>query len=387
MKGQADILLQNRFTINGFQYSFIGYRLMFLKSLIDGTETWQDVPEHFGRFYPCSIELPSEKISLLGEGLWYVKQLEQIIANNPIEYRIESKLPVEPASNLIFVNCLDPIFGHALYKLSSAQALTEKFPNNNIVVLVTANMLPYTTFSQYYIAIKENPSKLLYPGRNLNTFFQQLQSTYHNSTWAFCNTSRQDGQQKLPGEIAFLPGEPTYLTFIHRNDRCWGGNLAIQVRRVNKVFSAIKKMNPGIKTVVIGVEQKQLEYNADLVVLHKGHGTDFEKDLANISNQSACVFGVHGSNMLVPSYYAQTTVELLPNTRLGNFSQAYWPNPKKTAIEVVFTYRVLYGDHFLLNVFPKKLVHIIDHLIKGFPQFKLRSMDAVLMKPFSNKID
>jgi hypothetical protein len=159
------------------------------------------------------------------------------------------------------------------------------------------------------------------------------------------------------------------------------------VRRVNKVFSAIKKLNSGIKTAVIGVEGKQLGYKADLTVLHKAHGIEFENDLANISNQSVCVFGVHGSNMLVPSYYAQTTVELLPYTRLGNFSQAFWPNPKKTAIEVVFSFRVLYGDHFLLNVFPRKVIQMIDHLIKCFPLFKLRTMDAVLMEPSSNKID
>lgn len=387
MTDAANNLLKNRFIVDDIQYSFAGHRLMFLKSSADDIETWQDVPEHFGRFYPCTIELPSVKISLLGEGVWFSGQLEQILNSQPVEYKIESRLPSAGASGLMFVNCLDPVFGHALYKLSAARELVSKFPEKKVVVLVTKNMLSYASFSGFYIAINESPSKLLQPSTNLAVYFKELLNHYLNVNWAFCNGSRTGDQQSLPGEIIFQSQPGLFLTFIHRNDRCWGITPGMQVRRVNKVFSAIKKLNPQIKTAVIGVEQRHLHYKADLNLLYRKHSPEFEKDLADLAHKSVCIFGVHGSNILVPSYYAQTTVELLPYSRLGNYSQAYWPNPRKSAIETVFSFRVLYGDRFLLNVFPQRVIWLIDHLIKRFPQFQLRADDSILLHPCASKIE
>jgi len=200
----------------------------------------------------------------------------------------------------------------------------------------------------------------------------ELSLSYKAKKWAFCNTSRIGDQQVLPHASRSISGrskheERNLVTFIHRDDRVWGGAQNIQVARVNRVFKSVKKNHQVAETVVIGFSNQKLGYNADRNLIFSVYDANYETLLESISQQSLCVFGVHGSHLLVPSYYALTTVELQPSTRLGNAVQTYWPNPEKTIIEVLFTYRVLYGDRFLWNVSSKLVARMIDSLILGTP--------------------
>lgn len=361
----------------GTEYRFYGHRLLYLESREYNKQIWKDVPEHFGRFYPANLILPSGKVQGSPDGVWFAEQLRQIIANNPIMYKLLIELPPKKRRVAIFINCLDPVFGHALYKLAAARALSQQERNCDIIVIISSNLAHYANFSDGKIIVNEPLNRLLIPSSNLMSVVIKCSLFYKNKKWAFCNTSRVGNQQILPhiSKSIFKRSEHedrNLVTFIHRDDRVWGWMKNIQVARVNRVFKSIKKNHQIVETVVIGVSKQKLGYRADQNLIFEKYDADYETLLESISRRSLCVFGVHGSSLLLPSYYALTTIELQPLTRLGNAVQAYWPNPKKTIIEVLFTYRVLYGDRFLWNISSKLVARIINSLILGTPRLLAR---------------
>lgn len=357
------------------QYRFFGHRLLYLKEACGGVETWQDVPEHFGRFYPSTLELPRGRVTGSAEGEWFARQLESIISAPQEPFRISIRKPSLPRSKVLFVNCLDPVFGHALYKLAAARALVEAAPDQDVVVLISGNFVDYATFAAGAIAVEESLSHLLRPSTNLTDAVLDFAGGYEDYHWAFCNTSRLGPQQIMPSAMSSIQSpklEGSIVTFIHRDDRTWGPTRGIQVRRVNGVFALLKKAYPSIETAVIGVSSCHNAYVADHLHLATSHQRDFELLMAELSTKSVCVFGVHGSHMLVPSYHARATVELQPLSRLGNAVQAYWPNPAKNIYETLFGYRVLYGGWRLWDISAPSVFRLIDGIVFGLPGLQAR---------------
>lgn len=357
------------------QYRFFGHRLLYLKESSGGVETWQDVPEHFGRFYPSTIELPSGRVTGSAEGEWFATQLGSIISSSPEPYRISIRKPSLPRSKALFVNCLDPVFGHALYKLAAARALVEATPGQDVIVLISKNFVDYAAFAAGAIVVEEPLSHLPRLSTNLMDAVLDFAGEYEDYRWAFCNTSRLGPQQIMPSARSTILShglEGSVVTFIHRDDRTWGPTRGIQVRRVNRVFALLKKTYPVIETAVIGVSSCHNSYVADHLHLAPSHYPDFELLLTELSIKSVCVFGVHGSHMLVPSYHAQATVELQHLSRLGNAVQAYWPNPNKNIHETLFGYRILYGGRQLWDISALSVFRLIDSIVSGLPGLRAR---------------
>lgn len=363
------------------QYRFFGHRLFYLKKESEGVEIWEDVPEHFGRFYPSTIELPSGRVTGSSEGEWFSKQLELIMSLPSKPYRLSIRKPTLPCLKALFVNCLDPVFGHALYKLASARALVEATPSQDVIVLISKNLVDYASFAAGAIVVEESLSQLPRLSTNLMDAVLNFAGDYEDYRWAFCNTSRLGRQQVMPTVMSpnFLPRlNSSVVTFLHRDDRTWGHTRSIQVWRVNRVFRLLKKSHPSIETAVIGVSSYRNAYVADHLHLKPSHHPDLELLLAALSENSVCVFGVHGSHMLVPSYHAQATVELQPLTRLGNAVQAYWPNPSKNIHEILFGYRILYGGWKLWNISSCSVFHLINSIVSGLPGLKARLDSKVI---------
>lgn len=355
------------------RYKFFGHRLLSLKKTDAFGEEWVDVPEHFGRFYPSTLELPAKRLHGSPEGRWFTKQLGDILAEMPVAYRVKFVRPVRPAKEAIFINCLDPVFGHALYKLAAAQAVARHAVDSDVIVIVTENLRHYAGFAAGQILVQEPLSRLLVPSTNLMSAVMSYAADYHQSRWAFCNGSRVGDQQLLPQpQVQEASETPDLVTFVHRDDRAWGGTIGIQALRVNKVFRGMKKINPRVKTAVIGLSKKGAPYSADLNFVTSDSDEAYELRLISLAKRSLCVFGTHGSHMLIPSYHANSTLELQPSCRLGNAVQAYWPNPGKTVIEALYTYRVLYGNRFLLDVTAGAALRHIESLVSGTPALLAR---------------
>lgn len=369
----------------GTAYRFYGHRLLFRRADAGEEEAWQDVPEHFGRFYPSTLRLPAGTVTAPPEGAWFARQLREIVARPPVAYRLSARAPARPAAAALLCNCLDPVFGHALYKLAAARALAEAEPARDVIVVVSGNLLPYAAFAAGAVVVEEPLERLLTPGANLMDRVTEVTAPYRTVQWAFCNGSRTGPQQVLPGftrPASAGPASPSMVTFVHRDDRTWGPTPGAQVRRVNRTFGMLRARHPDLVTAVIGVSQGRPAYRADRNLLQPAPSPAFEEALAELARQTACLFGVHGSHLLVPSYHAAATVELQPLARLGNAVQAHWPHPAKGVIEALYCYRVVYGGRRLWDVRAATVARVVDSVVTGLPGLRARLDDRVLYGPF-----
>jgi hypothetical protein len=87
---------------------------------------------------------------------------------------------------------------------------------------------------------------------------------------------------------------------------------------------------------------------------------------------SDCAFGVHGSNMLLPSGLAKSTVELVSTSRLGNTVQDFlFPYGHYDNRDALLFYRMVYGNETLANISPATLTPIIVSTIADAPRNSL----------------
>lgn len=77
-----------------------------------------------------------------------------------------------------------------------------------------------------------------------------------------------------------------------------------------------------------------------------------------------CAVGVHGSNMLLSSGLAKSTIELVARSRFGNIFQATLFSPEFSDIRDAFLkYRYCYGDNQLTDVSTQQVFDLIISLI------------------------
>jgi len=370
----------------GAAYRFYGHRLLCRDPAAGAGEAWTDVPEHFGRFYPATLHLPSGAVSAASpEGAWFARQLEAIVARPPVAYRLLVRPAPRRADGALLCNCLDPVFGHALYKLAAARALAEAEPGRDVIVIVSANLDRHAGFAAGAVVVDEPLDRLLVPGANLMDGVAEAVAPYALKQWAFCNGTRVGPQQVLPGPVPAAPADarPT-VTFVHRDDRTWGPTLGTQVRRVNRTFRMLKRRHPDLVTAVVGVTRRRPRYHVDRDLLHPDHSPAFEEVLEALARETTCLLGVHGSHLLVPGYHAAATVELLPFDRLGNAVQAHWPNPAKSVIEALYCHRVVYGGRRLWNVRAGTVARIAGSVVAGLPGLRARLDGRTLCMPFAD---
>jgi hypothetical protein len=133
---------------------------------------------------------------------------------------------------------------------------------------------------------------------------------------------------------------------------------------------------------VIGVGRRNWGYVCDETHLVDRPSDSYEARLLAWSQEALCVISVHGSHLLVPSYLAVNTVELMPLERLGNFGQAYWPNPSRHVLDLLFTYRVLYGRWRLLTLTPRTVIDVTASLIEQKDSRLARYQDETRLAAF-----
>lgn len=365
---------------------FFGHRLLYLKKCDDFSQTWEDIPEHFGRYFPSTLCLPRSTVSGPKEGRWFSRQLEEILAGTPRALQITKNFPGIPKSSVMFLNCLDPVFGHALYKLAAARSLLGSMENVDIVPLISKQLYFYASAFDGTIVIEESLPNLLIPNTNLMDVVLEFASSYTEYSWAMTNASRLGEQSILPSpefsRLARNPEKPI-ITYIHRDDRTWGLGILFQTLRVNKCFRLLKRNVVGAETAVIGLSAKKIKYKADYCYLFPSGSYEYEKLLLNLCSKSSCIFGVHGSHMLVPSYFSHSTVELQPYKRLGNAVQAYWPNPERHIQEILFCYRVIYGGKGLWNISSSMVAMIIASIVMGIDDFHERMNSKLIVAHYA----
>jgi hypothetical protein len=323
---------------------------------------------------------------------WFANWLSESYADRkdePVSFMVQERLPV--TQDVVFLNCLDILYGHSLLKLLNAQHYIDRCPDLDLIVMVPRFlewMIPDGVAQAWIIDLP------LRRGTEWNEWLaqeirQRLRSFPKVSlSVAFSHPKSQDFDIECftrvePFAIDEGPIDITQprVTFIWREDRLWRceqPSLEWIKRRFG--FEDDPIATQAELVITLAEELRQKFENLDFAVAGLGKSgklPDWIKDLRQneMNNDlelqwctryasSHVVVGVHGSNMLLPSAHAASVVELIGEDRWGNFLQDILFRPGDSR-EMFFRYRFIED-----NVSSPKLARFVTSVLYSLPKFR-----------------
>jgi hypothetical protein len=266
---------------------------------------------------------------------------------------------------VVFLNCLDTLYGHVLLKLLNAQALIDRRRDLDLIVMIPATFAWLVPDGAAQVWLVELPLK---QGTEWNDgLAQEIARRLHafkdvRLSVAHSHPRPEDYDIERFTRVRPFPlaewearAVRPVVTFIWRDDRTWtsGGVLPrSQQHQVERLRNALQRGLPSVDFAVIGLgAQTSLDAATERVWCERYAA-------------SHVVIGVHGSNMLLPSAHAGSVIELLPRDRLGNYLQDLLLRPT-TARDLLFRTRIL-GD----TATPDDVAALAIHIINGVPRFR-----------------
>jgi glycosyltransferase involved in cell wall biosynthesis len=259
----------------------------------------------------------------------------------------------KPCEKALVLNCIDFLYGHCLLKLLNAERHLKENSDCGLILIIprflrwmapegvseiwTLN-LPLHEGQSYYLSFDlfiQEQSK-----RFKEIYISKAYS--HPSEFNISNFTKVEHHDFLSMDFR--------VTFIWREDRLWSEDHPVkslrlwkQNRKVVQVLRKIKENFPTAKLTIVGLGDCTSfpSWIDDMRV--KKFTLDNERCICEIYHESRVVFGVHGSNMLLPSAHAGMTLNLMPPERLDNFAQdiLYQENDPRIA---AFRYRYISID-------------------------------------------
>ena len=339
------------------------------------------------------IDLP------VGQGLWSPIVLNQATAEicDPLEmtwfsgplqegftHRVTSEIvPIVhkffDAERIVIVNCLDFLYGHALLKLLNVQRHLKNSPQLGCCVLVPTQLVHLVPDGvaeiwEFPIAIKEGWKWYVSLERWIDKQLIQRQECFLSP--AYSHPSNQDYDlhcfvRNLPDISDRIETKQPIILFSYREERLWGRNLAAQQRNIQKLYHQLSLLFPDMVFVLVGFGHKNRisQTKAEIIDL-RADKFDLERDRLWMAYMSMadCVIGVHGSNMLLPSGLAKSTVELVPRSRIANTVQDFLFSPNKTDLrDALLFYRLLYGNESLSSIQPSEVTNMVESVLLYSP--------------------
>jgi hypothetical protein len=298
-----------------------------------------------------------EREIVFGRGLGDPNLIESLKTKHDLGTEIDREIFKE-FKRVIVLNCLDYLYGHCLLKLLNAQRHLEDFPEYGLIIIVPKFLrwlVPDRVAEVWTIDIPLKHNLLCYPEVNefIHGEFTRFEEIYISK--AYSHPSRFD-ITKFTNVCKHDFARSDYrVSFIWREDRPWCSNLLVRIfRKANLMRLATILQNWKICRLFARLRQKFP--SARFTVIGLGSATDFpdwiddcrvkkfdvetERQACQIYADSRLLFGVHGSNMLLPSAHAGMTIDLMSIDRLANITQDILyqePNPRVAS----FRYRYL----------------------------------------------
>lgn len=310
---------------------------------------------------------------------WFKKTLNNSFLS-PIDSTILPKVhKFFESERIIILNCLDFLYGHCLLKLLNTQRYLDNNPELGCCVLVPSQLVHLVPDGvaeiwEFPVPIKE--CWKWYPSLQswIEEQITQRKECFLSPAYSHPSNKVYDLDcfvRDLPDiSEKITPYQPIIL-WSYREDRLWGKSLQQQQRNIQKLYQDLSKVFPDLAFVLVGFGDKmKIKETAGKVIDLRTNQFNVECDRAWMAYMKVadCAIGVHGSNMLLPSGLAKSTIELVPRSRLGNIFQATLFSSEFFDLREAFLkYRYLYGDNELMNVSPQKVLDLIISLI-GFQE-------------------
>ena len=354
----------------------LGYRLM--QEI--GPHSLQDAPEHFGRFYPCTVDMLTGTVvqERSNQRNWYAHEMIRILKSPRVHFGFRFDPLEGPQSGDLIVNALDPVFGHALYKLSAANAIARQQLGRKTWCVVTENLQKYISTDAGCIIYNGKANDL----RQMDDLAAELVYDVESrgAKWAFAQCSRLNGQSHFLDDQALqgLRGKKRHsILLVMRDDRPWGGIASVQNLRLRALCRRLKK-SLGCELVGAGYGEANWLDCTDRKI-HLSAAGDSDRQLLNEAAEAVLCFGIHGSHLLLPSAASWGIVELVPPDRYGNYGQGIWPDPERPVIDFLYGFRPIFGrDRWLIGTRVAEVAKVIEACYTGYEAWKMRQDDSTL---------
>jgi hypothetical protein len=297
-------------------------------------------------FFPASgivINPESERVP----DNWFNLKLKSIA--NPVNKEVELDIEIiKKYDEVLILNTLDFIYGHAFSYLLNLQRITGIEKNKGIIVIVQPMvrwMIPKHDVSEIWTV------KLGF--KDFNSYYPSLTAKINSELGRFQKVWLSAGHilpfrenikiEKFTGirPYNFLenPREPL-ITFIWREDpdRLWIRNIyllkgfkklgisrllrPVQYLRVLFFFRFLRnKLGTRFRYSIAGLGKSgrfPSFINDHRITIFT---EESERQLCRIYAESALTIGIHGSAMLLPSAHSGMTISLMPSKRWGNYAE------------------------------------------------------------------
>jgi len=354
------------------------------KCLNCGATIIDDFPVGHALFSRFSVNLQKEVLygGALSRDWFGVPFLKSLIYP---KYDVEISFKVEKfncADNIVILNCIDYLYGHALLKLFNAEQYLTNRSVGLVIILPTFLrwLAPIGTAEIWTIDLPLKNSRNYYPSidRRIKKECERFRDVYLSKGHPHPKDVDITKYVKIP-KHNFLNKE-FRITFVWREDRPWmtGGDSLKILEKLNKIWLLTYWQNMKVRLLFKKLRKRIPDATYTVAGLGKAsrfpgwiddQRTDrftnkIEQDLCQVYSESRMVIGVHGSNMLLPSALAGMTIDLMPVNRWGNFAQDIVFEKQDIRVSA-FRYRFV-----PMNMKRKTIVAIIQKMINGYDYFK-----------------
>lgn len=314
-------------------------------------------------------------------------QTYQAVEGSSASYEVVSQIR-STKTKVTVLDCLDSCYGHALFKLFNAA----RFENaeERTVVIIHANLQHFVPdYVEEIWLVKTDFSNQDHRLEGFHEFVRNQLTSYEQITLVGADMALDLGEIDLTAftKVApfdfdrFADGKPYQLTFLLREDRMWltskldqwlylvwrkTGSSILKNYLQRKERSNYRRLIHQVNRVIpanwmaIGIG-KGLTYS--FLNDQRMDYLEFTKNELKWCQQYAgshlCI-GVHGSNMLIPSYLSGAYISLIPSFKVANYSEDFLPR-KEPIQRTLFTARNLPA-----SITPRELASHVVSILQGY---------------------
>ena len=345
-----------------------------------GTRYYVDLRVSHALWSPTYLNQSTGEVHDPSQMSWFSEPLGEGFLNPETRHVVPTVRKFFHSDSIVIVNCLDFLYGHSLLKLLNVQRHLDHDPQLGCCVLVPPNLahLVPTGVAEIWEfpeplenGRKWYPSLAKWVSNELSSRKECFLSlAYSHPSNRFYDLGRFIGS--LPDVSQDLSGCSPVILLSYREDRLWGANIRKQERNLQALYEQLSATFPEMAFVLVGFGFKNnLKIHGARIIDLRCNNFQRDRDrlwLAFMGASDCCV-GVHGSNMLLPSGLAKSTVELLPRTRECNLLQdILFPHDFRDIRGALLSYRFIHGNDTLSDVSPQTVADAVSFMVTSRSQ-------------------
>jgi len=317
-------------------------------------EFYQTLPIGHDRLFPIQFSKDGYKSNYDKQAeIWLAKPLIKSIVKYPKVKAELARVIAKPTKKIVMINCLDTCFGHVFTKLWNAQTLMKNHPDLGIVVLIPsqcARFVPLGVAEIWTVGMSLRDCDNWIDGLDefIKHQFLRFDAVFLSNAYTHLDQTRYIDLQafvKWPKfELSQFTTKPVCITFVVREDRFWHNSVIMdflfkvmvkgklqhflknlfnerQIKLIEETVVHLQKQLPQVKVVITGLGKSGTFGNSALDLRVNVIQDETEKQWNQVYSESQLVIGIHGSNMLIPSFLAAGFINLVPRYKIPHMAE------------------------------------------------------------------